>query len=95
MRPLKLYRCLRAGLAVVCLVSALHGLDPNRPTSQYVRHQWGIESELPAGPIHAISQTADGYLWIGTDKGLVRFDGFSFRPVPLGPLPLRIPQCWA
>ena len=86
MRPLKLFRCLRAGLAVVCLVSALHGLDPNRPTSQYVRHQWGIESELPAGPIHAISQTADGYLWIGTDKGLVRFDGFSFRPVPLGPL---------
>jgi ligand-binding sensor domain-containing protein/signal transduction histidine kinase len=34
---------------------------------------------LPGGSITAIAQTSDGYLWIGTDKGLVRFDGSTFH----------------
>jgi signal transduction histidine kinase/ligand-binding sensor domain-containing protein len=54
--------------------------------SQYVRRQWGIESGFPRGPVYAINQTADGYLWIGTEAGLVRFDGLNFSliqsPVP-------------
>jgi len=29
--------------------------------------------------VYAIAQTPDGYLWIGAEKGLIRFDGFSFR----------------
>src|SRR5215467_6563396 len=40
---------------------------------------WGAERGLPGGFITAIAQTADGYLWIGTDKGLVRFDGLNFH----------------
>jgi PAS domain S-box-containing protein len=36
---------------------------------------------LPGGSITAIAQTSDGYLWIGTDKGLVRFDGLNFHQV--------------
>jgi len=59
-----------------------HGLDPNRSMSQYVRQQWNIGSELPSGSVNAIQQTTDGYLWIGTDKGLIRFDGFNFQSVP-------------
>src|SRR5579864_6458974 len=39
------------------------------------------------GAVNAIAQTADGYLWIGTDKGLLRFDGFTFSPVSFAPLP--------
>ena len=31
------------------------------------------------GAVTALTQTRDGYLWIGTDKGLIRFDGSSFR----------------
>jgi len=31
--------------------------------------------------VNGIAQTADGYLWIGTDRGLIRFDGFDFRPI--------------
>ena len=81
-----LSRCLRAGMAVVCLVSASHALDPNRTTAQYIREQWTTASEFPGGTVHAISQTSDGYLWIGTDTGLIRFDGFNFRAVPLSPL---------
>src|SRR6185295_20404184 len=34
---------------------------------------------FPRGPVYAITQTSDGYLWIGTEAGLVRFDGISFR----------------
>jgi ligand-binding sensor domain-containing protein/signal transduction histidine kinase len=53
-------------------------IDPNRTMSQYVRQQWGVESGFPRGPVYAIHQTADGYLWIGTASGLIRFDGLNF-----------------
>jgi PAS domain S-box-containing protein len=70
-------------LAVMaCLLSAAHALDPHRKISQYVREKWSAANGLPGGAVHAIAQSPDGYLWIGTDKGLVRFDGFTFLPVP-------------
>jgi len=49
----------------------------------------------PGGAVNGIAQTADGYLWIGADRGLIRFDGFNFRPVSLLPSPpLRtFPYC--
>ena len=47
--------------------------------SQYVRDQWAVEQGFPGGPVYAIAQTPDGYLWIGTEKGLVRFNGIDFR----------------
>jgi ligand-binding sensor domain-containing protein/signal transduction histidine kinase len=47
--------------------------------SQYLHDSWGTERGLPGESITAIAQTSDGYLWIGTDKGLVRFDGFNFQ----------------
>jgi signal transduction histidine kinase/ligand-binding sensor domain-containing protein len=54
-------------------------MDPNRAMSQYVHDRWGAEQGFPAGPVYAIAQTTDGYLWIGTEAGLVRFDGWNFR----------------
>ena len=56
-------------------------LDPNRMPSQYVREQWTTETRFPGGAVNGIAQTADGYLWVGTDRGLIRFDGFNFIPV--------------
>ena len=53
-------------------------VDPNRAISQYIHDRWGAEEGFPAGPVFAISQTSDGYLWIATEGGLVRFDGLSF-----------------
>jgi ligand-binding sensor domain-containing protein/signal transduction histidine kinase len=47
--------------------------------SQYVHQRWGTESGFPQGPVYSIAQTKDGYLWIGTEKGLVRFDGLRFE----------------
>lgn len=40
---------------------------------------WQIEDGLPDASITAIQQTPDGYLWLGTPKGLVRFDGAQFK----------------
>jgi signal transduction histidine kinase/ligand-binding sensor domain-containing protein len=67
--------------AVVCSLLAMSGtslaLDGMRGTSQYLRQHWGEAQGLP-GVVHAIAQTPDGYLWIGTDVALLRFDGTSF-----------------
>src|SRR6516225_9908230 len=82
---LNLSRCLRAGLPALCLVGLAHALDPNRAPAQYIRDEWRIEREFPGGIVHAISQTPDGYLWIGTDTGLIRFDGFNFQVAQLSP----------
>lgn len=69
-----------AGLAALCVAASAAALDPTRALSQYLYDSWGAEKGLPGGSITAIAQTSDGYLWIGTDKGLVRFDGLNFRP---------------
>jgi len=66
-------------LAAASLVpQTAHGLDPRRSLSQYSRGVWTQEQGLPQDTIRAIAQTADGYLWLGTDEGLVRFDGYEF-----------------
>jgi signal transduction histidine kinase/ligand-binding sensor domain-containing protein len=49
--------------------------------SQYLRDRWETEQGFPGGAVSAIAQTPDGYLWIGTENGLVRFDGLQFRIV--------------
>jgi ligand-binding sensor domain-containing protein/signal transduction histidine kinase len=52
--------------------------------AQYRADQWGAEQGFPGGAAYAITQTADGYLWIGTENGLVRFDGLNFRLINVG-----------
>jgi PAS domain S-box-containing protein len=69
------------GIVLAGLVTDARTLDPNRLPSQYVRGQWTTGTGFPGGPVNGIAQTADGYLWIGTDRGLLRFDGFNFRPL--------------
>ncbi|MGA3239255.1 MAG: two-component regulator propeller domain-containing protein [Bryobacteraceae bacterium] len=46
--------------------------------SQYAREVWSSSNGLPKGKINGITQTSDGYLWIGTEHGTKRFDGASF-----------------
>jgi ligand-binding sensor domain-containing protein len=67
------------GLASICCLYRACALDPSRSMSQYMRDQWGSDRGFPGGTVTAITQTRDGYLWIGTDKGLIRFDGLDFR----------------
>jgi ligand-binding sensor domain-containing protein/signal transduction histidine kinase len=74
----RLVRCALAGLGVLWFAVSASAVDPTRTVSQYLHDSWGTERGWPGGSITAIAQTSDGYLWIGTDKGLLRFDGFSF-----------------
>ena len=67
-----------AVMASACLSPAA-ALDPNHALDQYLHTQWGREQGFPGGAVNAFAQTPDGYLWIAAEKGLVRFDGISFR----------------
>jgi signal transduction histidine kinase/ligand-binding sensor domain-containing protein/CheY-like chemotaxis protein/HPt (histidine-containing phosphotransfer) domain-containing protein len=53
-------------------------LDPSLKTSQYILDQWQIPEGLPQNAALTIARTPDGYLWIGTQEGLARFDGVRF-----------------
>jgi len=69
---------LLAAVASLCSAPFASAVDPSRAMSQYIHDHWGLEEGFPAGSVFAISQTTDGYLWIATEAGLVRFDGLSF-----------------
>lgn len=71
----------KLAVALLLCAGAAFAVDPTRAMSQYIRDRWGPEQGFPRGPVYSIAQTADGYLWIGTEAGLVRFDGLNFRLV--------------
>ncbi|HKF43301.1 MAG TPA: two-component regulator propeller domain-containing protein [Thermoanaerobaculia bacterium] len=58
--------------------SGAAGLNSGTVLSQYGRDVWDGDSGLPQNSVDAILQTRDGYLWLGTQEGLVRFDGVRF-----------------
>src|SRR5215831_10841271 len=59
-------------------------LDPNRSLSQYLHRIWQLPQGLPDATVTSIFQTEDGYLLLGTETGLVRFDGVRFSGVDGG-----------
>jgi signal transduction histidine kinase/ligand-binding sensor domain-containing protein len=65
-------------LATVCPASL--PLDHSRKISQYGHSVWRIQDGYLPGPPEDIAQTKDGYIWIATDLGLIRFDGVRFVP---------------
>ncbi len=65
-------------LTVTC-VGTLRALGTARPLSEYTQQAWQSDSGLPQNTVRAIVQTRDGFLWLGTEAGLVRFDGSEFQ----------------
>jgi len=55
-------------------------LDPDLRISQYAHTAWRVRDGTFPGIPTAITQTTDGYVWIGTFAGLLRFDGVRFVP---------------
>lgn len=74
--PLRRSLVLAAGL-ILC-ASRGDALDPSRAVTQYLRDTWQTEQGLPQNSVSAIQRTRDGYLWVGTEDGLARFDGVRF-----------------
>ena len=66
-------------LAAVLTDRPAMALEPDRDVAQYLHDRWEGDRGFPGGSVHTIAQSSDGYLWIGADKGLVRFDGLAFR----------------
>jgi ligand-binding sensor domain-containing protein/signal transduction histidine kinase len=70
--------------ATVLAVTLLAGprpslaLDPRKAITQYGHDVWQREDGLPHSMVKAIRQSRDGYLWLATEEGLVRFDGARF-----------------
>lgn len=79
-----------AGIFLVLESSATFAVSPGLDVSQYAHTSWLSREGDFRGNLFSITQTADGYLWLGTDVGLLRFDGVSFvewRPPDGPPLP--------
>jgi len=66
-------------LALACYTSLLFALNPQTAIDEYGKRLWTSDQGLPQNSILAIAQTSDGYLWLGTQAGLVRFDGITFQ----------------
>jgi diguanylate cyclase (GGDEF)-like protein len=66
-------------VTIMALADAGWALDPSKAITQYIHNSWSSAQGLPQNSVMAIRQTKDGYLWLGTQEGLVRFDGINFR----------------
>jgi signal transduction histidine kinase/ligand-binding sensor domain-containing protein len=73
-------KALSVGFLLLFPIS-LWAVDPSTHLSQYAHTAWRIQDGFFSGAPNAITQTSDGYLWIGTPNGLFRFDGVRFVPV--------------
>ena len=76
--PRGVVRVLACLTAVLVQIQILLAGSSAGSTIQYGHEVWDANRGFPAFSISAITQTPDGYLWLGTDEGLVRFDGVRF-----------------
>jgi len=80
MRRKRAIRALAQLAATVSLVTSRgHArLDPSKTISQYTHEVWQTEQGLPQNSVKAIVQDREGYIWLATGLGVVRFDGVRF-----------------
>jgi ligand-binding sensor domain-containing protein/signal transduction histidine kinase len=77
---LKMMLCLACAAAVllICVPAGL-AVEHSTPLANLGRQIWAMESGLPQNTVQALVQTRDGFVWLGTEAGLVRFDGVGFQ----------------
>jgi signal transduction histidine kinase/ligand-binding sensor domain-containing protein len=69
----------RTAILLACCIRAL-ALDPWLDITQYAHTTWKVRDGFTKAEIHSVAQTTDGYLWLGTELGLFRFDGVRVMP---------------
>ncbi|ACB75423.1 sensor histidine kinase [Opitutus terrae] len=69
--------------ALLAAVTPAFALDPAKSIRQFNVQSWTRQTGLPADKIGDVVQTPDGFIWLGTQNGLVRFDGLEFKVVPI------------
>ena len=69
--------------ALLASCPCVFAVDPSLDVSHYAHTAWKVRDGFTQGAISSIAQTPDGYLWLGTEFGLLRFDGV--RAVPWQP----------
>lgn len=75
----------RAILCSFCAAALIGGssraraVDPSTPLADLSAQAWVLENGLPQNTVQALAQTPDGFLWVGTEAGLARFDGSGFQ----------------
>ena len=74
-----IWRTAILGLWMLSSAVSCVALDPHQGLRHYGYQSWQTDSGLPQNTVHAVLQTSDGYLWIGTEAGLVRFDSMQFK----------------
>ena len=75
-------------LAIGCGLPCL-ALDPHKMVTQYQHQSWDQQQGLLPGAVLTLTQTRDGYLWVGTFEGLTRFDGREFIQIDQSQFPLK------
>ena len=83
MKRRSLFPCLTSFVLLLCCRA--YGLDPKRAPAEYLLERWSAEQGFDGGAVYSIAQTPDGYLWIGCEAGLMRFNGIAFQPAPGSP----------
>src|SRR5271154_5499274 len=68
-------------IVLTSVTTSARAVDPKQPASSYLRKTFTVEDGLSSNVVNAIVQTRNGFLWIGTDAGLDRFDGRHFTPI--------------
>ncbi|MBI5397583.1 MAG: hypothetical protein HZA91_19980 [Verrucomicrobia bacterium] len=69
-----------ACLACLGVALPLAAQEPLAANGDFLLRNWEVDDGLPGNTVTAVIQTRDGYLWVGTSRGLARFDGVRFRP---------------
>ncbi len=65
-------------LFLIAVPFFVHALERDALISQYVRDKWDTGYSLPSDTLRSVIQTKDGYIWLATSAGLVKFDGLGF-----------------
>src|SRR3954453_20273517 len=66
-------------MLLLMAAASADALEPTTPLASYGRQSWVMENGLPQNTVQVLLETRDGFVWMGTEVGLVRFDGISFQ----------------